>query len=425
MPLLLRGVDRASFATAFAVLLRRHGVPVGLTGIEDFTGALAVSPPDSMSRLYWTARIALVRRHSELATFDAVFENVFAQAAFLVEPPARRARGVGTVPEGTEDAYQSVPKGAGGPDEGRGLPWLSLPTVVSSSQDSDSDLGVPELLPSRLEGLVDLPFDQLSDSDLEQLGGWLETALLTWPTRRSRRHATDRSGSHIALRPTIARSRRTGWEPVELVREHPVRKPRRIVMLCDVSASMKPQITAYFHLMRALTLTAGGEAFAFATSLTRLTPMLRNKSTATAIEEATAKVTDRYGGTRISASVNALLSSHHGNTVRGGIVLVGSDGWDSEPPEQMAVAMARLRRRAHRVIWMNPRAAGGGCDGRGASVLRRAVARRQLPLTCSSGRRPWTVSALARPDPPPLVNRGRTRPRPLIHWFYIPVSSTG
>jgi uncharacterized protein with von Willebrand factor type A (vWA) domain len=128
-------------------------------------------------------------------------------------------------------------------------------------------------------------------------------------------------------------------------------------MLCDVSQSMQPQIAAYFHLMRALTVVAGGEAFAFATTLTRLTSVLRNRSTALAIEQATERVTDRFGGTRIAASLNALLTSHHGNVVRGGIVVIGSDGWDSEPPQQLAVAMARLRRRAHRVIWMNPRVA--------------------------------------------------------------------
>lgn len=357
LPLLLRGVDRASFATAFAVLLRRHGVPVGLTGIEDFTGALAASPPDSRSRLYWAARIALVRKHSELAAFDAVFESVFAQAAFLLEPPTRRVPAVSPV---SEDVFLSLPGATGGPEEGSGLPWVSVPPLVSASGDSDSETGVPERLPSDLEGLLDLPFEQLNESDMALLGGWLEAALLSWPTRRSRRRAADTSGRHIALRPTIARSRRTGWEPVELVGERPVPKPRRVVMLCDVSQSMQPQIAAYFHLMRALTVGAGGEAFAFATSLTRLTPVLRNKSTAVAVDQATDRVIDRFGGTRIAASVNALLSSHHGHAVRGGIVLIGSDGWDSEPPEHMAVAMARLRRRAHRVIWMNPRVAARG-----------------------------------------------------------------
>ena len=75
---------------------------------------------------------------------------------------------------------------------------------------------------------------------------------------------------------------------------------------------------------------------------------------------ATERVTDRFGGTRIAASVTELLGSHHGCAVRGGIVVIGSDGWDSEPPEELARAMARLRRRAHRVVWVNPRAAAPG-----------------------------------------------------------------
>jgi uncharacterized protein with von Willebrand factor type A (vWA) domain len=354
--MLLRGLDRASFATAFSVRLRQHGVPVGLTGVEDFTRALVAIPPDSMSRLYWVGRIALVRQQSELAAFDAVFEAVFAQAV-SIDPPTRRAQGQSPM---RKDALVSVPKAAAGPTSGDGLPWATLPPVLSSSEDSDSDAFVPERLPSELEGLVDLPFEQLSQRDMDLLGRWLEAGLRTWPTRRSRRRIPGPAGRHVALRPTIARSRRTGWEPIELVRVRPMPKPRKVVMLCDVSQSMQPQIAAYFHLMRALTVVAGGEAFAFATTLTRLTSVLRNRSTDLAIEQATEKVTDRFGGTRIAASLNALLTSHHGNAVRGGIVVIGSDGWDSEPPQQLAVAMARLRRRAHRVIWMNPRVAAPG-----------------------------------------------------------------
>lgn len=357
--MLLRGVDRAAFATAFAVRLRQHGVPVGLTGIEDFARALVVTPPDSMSRLYWAARIALVRQRSELAVFDAVFEAVFAHAVFSIDPQARRAQGPGPM---REDALISVPKAAADPAQGDSLPWATLPPVVSTSEDSDSDLGVPERLPSELEALTDLPFEELNEREMELLARWLEEGLRTWPTRRSRRRAPGPGGRQVALRPTIARSRRTGWEPVELVRVRPVRKPRKVVMLCDVSQSMQPQIAAYFHLMRALTVVAGGEAFAFATTLTRLTPVLRHKSTTLAIEQATEKVADRFGGTRIATSVNALLTSHHANSVRGGIVVIGSDGWDSEPPEQLAAAMARLRRRAHRLVWINPRVSAPGFE---------------------------------------------------------------
>ena len=168
------------------------------------------------------------------------------------------------------------------------------------------------------------------------VGRWLEEAVRTWPTRRSRRRAAAAAGGQVALRPTIARARRTGWEPVELVRVAPVPRPRKVVMLCDVSQSMQPQVTAYFHLMRALATVAAGETFAFATRLTRLTPVLRHKSAELAVALATERVTDRFGGTRIAASVTELLGSHHASAVRGGIVVIGSDGWDSEPPEELA-----------------------------------------------------------------------------------------
>jgi len=396
-PVLLRGVDRASFATAFALRLRQHGVAVGLTGIEDFTRALVASPPDSKSRLYWVARIALVRQRSELAAFDAVFETVFAQAVFSIDPPTRRTLGPSPI---RQDPLGSVPKAATGPTQEDGLPWATLPPVVSSSEDSDSDTDVPERLASELEALADLPFEQLSEREMELLGGWLEAALRTWPMRRSRRRAPGATGGHVALRPTIARSRRTGWEPIELVRVGPVPKPRRVVMLCDVSQSMQPQIAAYFHLMRALTVVADGEAFAFATSLTRLTSVLRNKSATLATEQATEKVTDRFGGTRIAASVNALLTSHHGNSRswwhRGhrvrwlGQRTATADGYGDGP-------FAPPRSSSHLdepTCWRPRLRAACRHDGSGAAVLRRAAAGRRLPITRRRRRRAEPVHPL-------------------------------
>jgi uncharacterized protein with von Willebrand factor type A (vWA) domain len=351
---LLRGVDHASFAVAFALRLRERGVPVGFTGIEDLTRALALHRPDSLSRLYWVARISLVRQRAEIAPFDAVFAEVFDDVTLALDPNARRKPLA--PPTGTDDAFAPVPAALSEMQDGGGLPWATLPPVVAAADDSTSLIGVPERLPSELAGLPDVPFEQLSPRELELLGRWLESALVGWPRRRTRRLAVDPTGQRIAIRPTIARSRRTGWEPIDLVRVRQVRKPRRVLMLCDVSQSMHAQAAAYLHLMRGLALRADAEVFAFATSLTRLTAVLAHKSAAVAIEQATAKVTDRFGGTRIASNVQALLSSHHGGSARGAIVIIGSDGWDSDPPERLAAAMARLRRRAYRVIWMNPRA---------------------------------------------------------------------
>jgi uncharacterized protein with von Willebrand factor type A (vWA) domain len=359
----LRGVDRAAFAVAFALRLRRAGIPVGLTAVEDFVRALAADPPDSLSKLYWTARISLVRRHTEIKAFDAVFNALFHDDP---GPPAKAQRGTSASAPG--DSFASLPETAADELDGGGLPWMTLPPAVADAGESAAELAVPERLPSEIEALADIPFEALDPLDMAMLGRWIESALTTWPTRPSRRYAVDQAGHRIALRPTVARARRTGWEPIHLIRVRPTRKPRRIVMVCDVSQSMQAQAVAYFHLMRAFTLRAEAEVFAFATRLTRLTPVLAHKSATVAIDEATSSVVDRFGGTRIASNLRALLASHHGNALRGAIVVIGSDGWDSDPPEELAAAMARLRRRAWRVVWMNPRAAAPGFEPRVASM---------------------------------------------------------
>jgi uncharacterized protein len=358
---LLRGVDRAAFAAALTAKLRGAGVPVGLTGAQDLVSALAVSPPTSIAALYWTARISLIRRREEIPAFDAVFAAVFGDDGILSRPDERGR----SDDRPGDDRLAAVPEAdRQGIDDGGGLPWITLPAAVAETGDPGSGQAVPLRLPSAVAAIADRPFDELEPDQLALLGGWLRDAVRHWPTRRSRRQRVDRHGPRIALRPTVARSRRTGWEVVHLVRTRPVRKPRRVVMLCDVSQSMQAQAAAYLHLMRALALVADAEVFAFATALTRLTAVLAHREPAVAVAAATDAVDDRFGGTRIASNLHALLASRHGDAVRGAVVIIGSDGWDSDPPDELAAAMARLRRRAYRVIWMNPRAGAPGFEPR-------------------------------------------------------------
>lgn len=366
MPALLRGVDRAAFSVALATRLRWYGVPVAFPGIEDFVRALEVHPPDSRNALYWAARITLVRRQSEIEAFDAVFSAAFQDATLALDPNARRDSLGRTT--GEDATFASVPATASDQNDGGGLPWATLPPAVAEAEDSDSPLSLPERTPSDLDASADMPFEQLSPDRMRLLGDWLASTTANWPTRRTRRMAISGSGQRVAIRPTIARSRRTGWEPMELVRVRPVSRPRRVLMLCDVSQSMQAQATAYFHLMRALALVTDAEVFAFATGLTRLTSVLTHRSASIAIEQATDRVTDRFGGTRIATNVRALLSSRHGNAARGAIVIIASDGWDSDPPERLAAELTRLRRRAYRLLWINPRVSAPGFEPRVATM---------------------------------------------------------
>jgi uncharacterized protein len=357
---LLRSVDRAAFVVALGHRLRRAGVPVTTTALASFTHALGLTAPRDVRELYWAARVTLVNRSHDLDTFDAVFEAVFDAAAL---PLAGQAAGP-AADAVDEEVLASVDAQAPGEQPGEGLPWHTLPrSVLAEDTDQGADGPVlPELLPSAVLAVADVPFEQLDPVQLALVGGWLEQSRHRWPSRRSRRRRVHHAGRRIELRETIAASRRTGWEPVELSRSRPVRRPRTVTMVADVSQSMQPYSAAYLHLMRALARSRRAETFAFSTSLTRVTAALRHRSVEVAISEASDLVVDRFGGTHLATSLGELLRSRHGNTLRGGVLVVASDGWDSDDPEQLARVLARVRRRVHRLVWLNPRAGSAGFE---------------------------------------------------------------
>jgi uncharacterized protein with von Willebrand factor type A (vWA) domain len=358
---LLRGVDRAAFAVALSQRLRGAGVPVSLTSMSAFTDALAAAPPAQTHRLYWLARLTLVKRHQDIELFDRVFDAAFVAAVLPVDPNARRTGP--PAEQAGDDALVPMPRAHGNDgDSASGLPWHTLPQSSASEDVAPDGPVLPELMPSAVARIADTPFEELDARELALLGRWLEGESHRWPTRRSRRAKVGQTGHRLAMRETIAAARRTGWEPMELRRYDQVRRPLTVTLLCDVSQSMQNYATAYLHLMRVFARTRHAETFAFSTSLTRLTPALAQRSPAVAVAQAGAQVVDRFGGTHLAGCLTELLRSRHGNVVRGGVLVIASDGWDSDPPADLAAAMARARRRARRVVWLNPRAAASGFE---------------------------------------------------------------
>jgi uncharacterized protein with von Willebrand factor type A (vWA) domain len=354
-PLLLRGVDLAAFAVALVARLRGAGVVVSASGPAGFVQAMSQLVPRTRSEVYWSARLTLVNRVEDLDAFDTVFNAAFGDAVLGLDPPARRRQG------SVAPAADLGGRGARARDAG-GVPWATRSGSMTATERSGT-VGVPDVLPSRLVARVDEPFDRFNADELRLLGLWLEQAMGRWPRRRSLRRELNLHGKRVDLRETMKASRSTGWEPVLLAHTRRRRRPRRVVLACDVSRSMQPYATIYLHLMRAAALRRAGvrpEVFAFATSLTRLTAALSHRSPEVALARANAKVTDRYGGTHLGRCVGGLLSPPHGNALRGAVVIIASDGWDSDPPEVLERALIRVRRRAERVVWLNPRAAQRG-----------------------------------------------------------------
>jgi uncharacterized protein with von Willebrand factor type A (vWA) domain len=365
-PLLLRGVDLSAFAVALVAKLRGGGVVVSADGPATFVQAMRQLVPRSRTELYWAARLTLVNTAEDLTSFDAVFDAIFADAVFGLNPPGLK-RGPGP-------AAASVPgvRGADGSNsDGDGLPWTTRPATITAAESAEDGITLPDALASRLVARADEPFDRFDEDDLRLIGTWLEHASAAWPRRRSLRRELHRRGKRIDLRETMRASRSTGWETVRVARTRTRSRPRRVVLVCDVSRSMQPYATIYLHLMRAAALRQRGirpEVFAFSTSLNRLTPALSHRSAEVALAKANATVVDRYGGTHLGGSIGGLLATPHGNALRGAVVIIASDGWDSDPPDVLVRALARVRRRAELLVWLNPRAAQPGFEPRADSM---------------------------------------------------------
>jgi uncharacterized protein with von Willebrand factor type A (vWA) domain len=129
-------------------------------------------------------------------------------------------------------------------------------------------------------------------------------------------------------------------------------------VLCDISGSMEPYARAYLQFLHAAVGGADAEAFVFATRLTRLTRALRGHQPQLAIERASAAAHDWSSGTRLGESLKRFNDLHgRRGMARGAVIVIISDGWERGESALLAREMQRLRRLAHRIVWVNPRKA--------------------------------------------------------------------
>jgi hypothetical protein len=212
-------------------------------------------------------------------------------------------------------------------------------------------------------------FAHCSPAELDETHRLLAAMRLTSARRRSRRlRPIHRHGhaprAHLDVRRTVRRSLRAGGEPVQLARRGPGTRSRRIVLLLDVSGSMDPYARELLRFAHAA--VAGGrrvEAFALGTRLTRLTRALNSRDPDDAMQRATDAVADWSGGTRLGEGLRA-FNDEWGvrGLARGAVVVLLSDGWERDDPAMLAEQMHRLRRVAHRIVWVNPLKASDGYE---------------------------------------------------------------
>ncbi|WP_233199207.1 VWA domain-containing protein [Cryobacterium sp. M23] len=197
----------------------------------------------------------------------------------------------------------------------------------------------------------------LAPDEVAQMRRLVRRIALATPERvSSRSRKSSRSAPRLDLRRTVRAAQHSGGEPVRLVYRRRRTRLRRLILLCDVSGSMEPYTRVSLSLLQGAVAGAEAEAFIFSTGSTRLTRQLAVRDPDQALARAAASTQDRADGTRLAESVRHFTDAWgRRGLARGAVVVIISDGWALDDPESVHTQMARLRRLAYRIIWVNPR----------------------------------------------------------------------
>jgi uncharacterized protein with von Willebrand factor type A (vWA) domain len=171
-----------------------------------------------------------------------------------------------------------------------------------------------------------------------------------------------RRGPFADLRRTLRDSVRNDGEVLRLGQLRRRLRPRKLLLLIDVSGSMKARTEENMKLAHALLqIVPAAEVFTFGTRLTRVSRPLRLKRREQALNAAAHLVSDWDGGTRIGDALQAFLAvPRFAGYARGAAVIVISDGLERGDVSALRDAVARLSRRAWRISWLTPLATGLG-----------------------------------------------------------------
>jgi uncharacterized protein len=281
--------------------------------------------------VYWTLRQTLVSRADDLDAFDRAFAAWFLRAPELAPPRAPRADRARALRAGSRDGRKQE-EGEGPQSRERATGWS------------------PEELLRRKD------FSELTAEELAELRRLIAELTAARPRRRSRRLRRHPRGVNLDLRRMVRASLATGGDPAERAFRSRLETHRKLIVLCDVSGSMEPYSRAILLFVHGLLESGRGvEAFAFGTRLTRLTEELAGSDPERALEQASARVVDWSGGTRIGASLKAFNDLWGRRALsRGAVVTIVSDGWEREDAAVVGREMARLARCAYAVVWVNP-----------------------------------------------------------------------
>lgn len=317
----------------FTALLRANGFAVAQEQTTSLLSAIELLGPRSIEDIRRAAFATLAPPAERHAEFDALF----------------RAHFLGEFVPGIEPA-DSDEEPVNVRDDRRGHEEALLSDEVNEAGQAATS--AEALSVRRLR----------HDDEQEALRQFARKAPTALPRMRGYRLRSSRRGGAFDIRRSLRQALRNDGEVMRLPRLERRWRQRRVLLLIDVSGSMKTRTDAHLRFAHALTRAADRiEVFTFGTRLTRITRALRLRHREQALDLASTLVSDWDGGTRIGDALQAFLAvPRFAGFARGALTIILSDGLERGDPAAMRDAVARLSRRAWRIVWLTPLAAAPG-----------------------------------------------------------------
>ena len=315
----------------FADSLRQAGIPIGIASVIDFCRGVKVA---GIANCYWVGRATLVNRPEQTQTYDQIFSSFWQEV--LTESELG-------LPQETSQALTEIILG------------FDSENTLGAESEFVADIPVLAVRWSAVDTLRFRDFRDLEPAEMDLIADYIQDFGQIKAQRKTLRSKVAKTG-RLDMRSTIRSALRNSGEVREWKYRALRKKPRRVVILCDVSGSMLPYTDPLLRVLYAGVAGVGQvEAFTLGTRLTRLTKTLIGSDPSAALRRATQKVEDISGGTRLGDCLRTFNQKWgRQGMARGAVVVVISDGWDRGDPSVLHREMARLSRSAHHIVWVNP-----------------------------------------------------------------------
>jgi len=339
----MRGYRRGeilSHLLLFTRQLKERGLKITPDRVVDAARSLSLIDLALRQDFYLVLKANLVSSLKEAAVFDLIFEEFW--SSLPREPNQQPDFSPGETEEGEE------------PLEGGMLsrqPELELTAGEEGGEEEETrSLYSPE------EVFLKKDFSQFSEEEAAILDRELARLLARWAVKVSRRREPAARGREMDFRRSLKKAACHEGEFLDLVRRRRKVKPMEVIVLCDVSGSMDASTSFILQFLLGLGRAfPRSEFFVFSTSLTRITDILRHRPWPQALAALSRRVRDWSGGTRIGHCLKVFNEQHAKRLTAGSaVIILISDGWDRGEPEQLAAEMKRIKRKARKLIWLNP-----------------------------------------------------------------------